>query len=136
MRTLSDEGAQASKHGSVETKLCTEDNLSVDGHVRLVVHFSELGDISVHQVQSETLDSVVELVSHEVLAEALHSVVGVVSMLHTIHVFVALNDVETVSKGLSVEEGVKGVAADTQNSWGTLAHTWELLFGQVIWKLG
>ena len=107
----------------METKLRTEDDLSVDGHVRLVVHFSELGDISVHQVQSETLHSVVELVAHEVLAEALHSEVGVVSMLHTIHVFVALNDVETVSKGLSVEEGVKGVAANTQDSGGTLAHT-------------
>lgn len=100
----------------METQLGTEDNFSVDSHVGLVVHFSELRDISVHQVQSETLDSVVELVAHEVLGEAVHNVVGIVSMLNTVHVFVALNDVETVPKGLSVEEGVKGVAANTQDS--------------------
>lgn len=55
-----------------------------------------LSDISVHQVGSEALDGVVELVAHGVVEQAFHCEVGPVGHLDAISVLVVVDEFETV----------------------------------------
>jgi len=69
-----------------------------------------LGDVTVHDIRGESLDSIVELVAIEVSHSVLHEVEGpVLVVVAAVSSLVVLDRSETLLEDIGIEEGVQGV---------------------------
>jgi len=129
----SNEEAKSSESTEMSSGFSNVGSLSLQGHESLLIFVPVVSDIWVHDVCSERLHAVVELVSVQVGSGSFKSKVRPVGHLDTVLVLVVLNEGKSVFEGLSVEKGVQSVLRGAQDASGT-SHTRVLLLGQVLYN--
>ena len=115
LQNCSDDQTDASKQCTLACHSDQESSILLNCQNSLRIHVFVLCVLLVEEEASESLHSVVELISPKSLSHLLHEVVWPASIHLTMLIFVCFNVLKSLSESCGVEEWVQGVSGCAQH---------------------